>query len=59
MEPLNNGHGGDKHFVHCSEVEMYRQLMAGGQAVCPLLGGCPLIGVSIIRGFTVYVCIYL
>ena len=20
MEPLNNGHVGDKHFVHCSEV---------------------------------------
>ena len=20
MEPLNNGHIGDKHFVHCSEV---------------------------------------
>ena len=42
MEPLNNGHGGDEHFVHCSEVvpslevEMYGQLMAGGQAVCPL-----------------------
>ena len=31
MEPLNNGHGGDDHFVHCSEVEMYGQLMAGGK----------------------------
>ena len=36
VEPLNNGHCGDKHFVHCSEVvplsevEMYGQLMAGG-----------------------------
>ena len=20
VEPLNNGHGGDEHFVHCSEV---------------------------------------
>ena len=20
VEPPNNGHGGDKHFVHCSEV---------------------------------------
>ena len=20
MEPPNNGHGGDEHFVHCSEV---------------------------------------
>ena len=20
MEPLNNGHVGDEHFVHCSEV---------------------------------------
>ena len=50
VEPPNNGHGGDEHFVHCSEVvpssevEMYGQLMAGG---------CPLIGVSIIGGFTV------
>ena len=37
MEPPNNGHGGDEHFVHCSEVvpslevEMYGQLMAGGK----------------------------
>ena len=37
VEPLNNGHGGDKPFVHCSEVvsssevEMYGQLMAGGK----------------------------
>ena len=37
MEPLDNGHGGDKHFVHCSdvvpssEVEMYGQLMARGK----------------------------
>ena len=37
VEPLNNGHGGDEHFVHCSEVvpssevEMYGQLMAGGK----------------------------
>ena len=43
VEPLNNGHGRDEHFVHCLEVvlllevEMYGQLMAGGrQAVCPL-----------------------
>ena len=34
VEPLNDGHGGDEHFVHCSEVvpssevEMYGQLMA-------------------------------
>ena len=37
VEPLNNGHGVNKHFVHCSEVvpssevEMYGQLMAGGK----------------------------
>ena len=55
MEPPNNGHVGDEHFVHCSEVvpssevEMYGQLMEGGKQ----FGGCPLIGVSIIRGFTV------
>ena len=41
VEPPNNGHIGDEHFVHCSEVvpssevEMYGQLMEG-QAVCPL-----------------------
>ena len=33
----HNGHSGDEHFVHCSEVvpssevEMYGQLMAGGK----------------------------
>ena len=37
VEPLNNGHVGDEHFVHClevvpsSEVEMYGQLMEGGK----------------------------
>ena len=37
VEPLNNGHGGDEHFVDfsevvpLSEVEMYGQLMAGGK----------------------------
>ena len=37
MEPLNSGHGGDEHIVHCSEVvpssevEMYGQLMEGGK----------------------------
>ena len=39
VEPLNNGHGGDEHFVHClevvpsSEVEMYGQLMAGASSL--------------------------
>ena len=53
MEPLNNGHGGDEHFVHCSEVvpssevEMYGQLMAGGKQFVHcrevvLLSECPL-----------------
>ena len=52
METLNNGHGGDKHFVHCSEVvplsevEMYGQLMAGGKQFVHrrevvLLSKCP------------------
>ena len=42
MEPPNNGHIGDKHFVHCSEVvpcsevEMYGQYIGRGRAVCPL-----------------------
>ena len=31
VEPPNNGHVGDEHFVHCSEVEMYGQLVAGGK----------------------------
>ena len=37
VEPLNNGHVGDEHFVHCSEVvplsevEMYGQLMEGSK----------------------------
>ena len=53
VEPLNNGHGGDEHFVHCSEVvpssevEMYGQLMAGGKQFVHcwevvLLLECPL-----------------
>ena len=53
VEPPNNGHVGDEHFVHCSEVvpssevEMYGQLMEGdkqfvhcGEVV--LLSECPL-----------------
>ena len=43
MEPPNNGHIGDKHFVHCSEVvpssevEMCGQYYIGrGRTVCPL-----------------------
>ena len=38
VEPPNNGHGGDEHFVNClevvpsSEVEMYEQLMAGASS---------------------------
>ena len=53
VEPLNNGHGGDEHFVHCSdvvpssEVEIYGQLMAGGKLFVHcrevvLLSECPL-----------------
>ena len=36
VEPLNNGHVGDEHFVHCSEVvpsseiEMYGQYIGRG-----------------------------
>ena len=43
VEPLNNGHGGDEHFVHCSEVvpssevEMYGQLMAGASSLSIVL----------------------
>ena len=53
VEPPNNGHGGDEHFVHCSEVvplsevEMYVQLIAGGKQFVHcwevvLLSECPL-----------------
>ena len=39
VEPPNNGHVGDEHFVHClevvpsSEVEMYGQLMEGASSL--------------------------
>ena len=42
VEPPNNGHVGDEHFVHClevvpsSEVEMYGQYIGRGRTVCPL-----------------------
>ena len=53
VEPPNNGHVGDEHFVHClevvpsSEVEMYGQLMEGGKQFVHcrevvLLSECPL-----------------
>ena len=53
VEPPNSGHGGDEHFVHCSEVvpssevEMYGQLMAGSKQFVHcrkvvLLLECPL-----------------
>ena len=53
MEPLNNGHVGDEHFVHgsevvlSSEVEMYGQYIGRGEH-------CVLFGVSITGGSTVY-----
>ena len=59
VEPPNNGHVGDEHFVHYSEVasysevEMYGQYIGRGRTVCSLKGGCPLFGVSIIGGSTV------
>ena len=37
VEPLNNGHGGDEHFVHCLEVvpssEVHVELYGGKQFV--------------------------
>ena len=42
VEPLNNGHVGDEHFVHCSEVapssevEMCGKYVGRGRTVCPL-----------------------
>ena len=57
MEPPNNGHIGDEHFVHCSEVvtssevEMYGQYIGRGggggggggrgQTVLSTLSECP------------------
>ena len=46
MEPLNNGHVGDEHFVPSFEIEMYGQLMAGGKQFdhcreVVLLSECP------------------
>ena len=41
VEPPNNGHIGDEHFVHCSEVvpslevEMYGQYIGRGRTMCP------------------------
>ena len=44
VEPPNNGHGGDKHFVHCLEVvpssEVWTVNGRGKQFV--LLSECPL-----------------
>ena len=43
--------------VRISEVEMYgvHAVVGRGHAGCPLQGGCPLFGVSIIGGSTVVV----
>ena len=30
-----------------------------GHGICPLYGGCPLLGVSVIRGFTVHFSVQL
>ena len=53
VEPLNNGHGGDEHFVHCSEVvpssEVYRYVWTvnGSLSIVYrevlLLSECPLL----------------
>ena len=66
VEHLNNGHGGDKYFVHClevvplSEVEMYGQLMAGGKQFVHcreivLLSECPLS--EVLLYMHVYTCV--
>ena len=53
-----------EHFVHGAEVvsfpevEMYGQYKGRGQTICPLYGSCPLLSVTIIRGSTVYRCMY-
>ena len=43
VKPSNNGHFGDEHFVHCSEVVLSSEVEMYG----------PLFRVSIIRGSTV------
>ena len=42
--------------VRISEVKMYavNAAIGRGHVVCPLYGGCPLLGVSIVGGSTVY-----
>ena len=63
VEPLNNGHVGDEHFVHCSEdvpsseVEMYGQLMEGGKQFVHCREVVLLSEVSIIGGFTVHIIV--
>ena len=48
VEPPNNGHSGDRPLVHCREVvpisEAVMHAIAWGPIVCPLYGGCPLLG---------------
>ena len=60
MEPLNNGHSGDRPLVHCREVvpisevsECMHGTMSWEQAVRPFYGGCLLLRVSTIGGSTV------
>ena len=65
MEPLNNGHIGTNHFVLYREVVLSLDVKCtsiiekGLQSVSFIERFfllCPLLGVSIIRGSTVYCC---
>ena len=58
MEPPNNGHVGDEHFVHCSEivpyleVEMYGQYIGRGVNSLSIVGRLSTLQRSISGGST-------
>ena len=64
VEPLNNGHSGDRPLVHYREVVPISEVTecmlqsVGGETVCLFYEGCLLLRVSIIRVSPLYsVCV--
>ena len=61
VEPLNNGHSGDRPLVHYREVVPISEVTecmlqsVGGETVCLFYEGCLLLRVSIIRVSPLYV----
>ena len=56
VEPPNKGHFGTSHFVLCWEVVLFLEVKNEWERcpeLRPLLGGCPYLGGSFIRGSTV------